>query len=156
MSWKQIEELLDRRSIDAVYRAGEVIWQQVGSGGGPVDEGVVHVLTPPRITHHRLAALAGNIRRTAASRKARWLLGYPASSLAGVQVILSALVGGGTLVEPYGRSSRYVCEALQAHEITHMSGTPKLWRKVQLALKPGERLPHLQHLTLGESGAHEF
>lgn len=79
---------------------------------------------------------------------AHWLLTYNPGSFAGIQVILSAVISGHTLVAPpYGASVAEMADLAVAHQVTHISGTPTFWRAFLMAL--GERPLKLTAVTLG-------
>jgi acyl-coenzyme A synthetase/AMP-(fatty) acid ligase len=81
----------------------------------------------PKWFAHRLEDLFGAI--APGSERVTWMLTYEPTSFAGLQVILSALLGGHQLVCPKDKSStsEYVNLA-EKHNITNMSGTPTFWR----------------------------
>lgn len=82
---------------------------------------------------------------------ARWLLSYAPGGFAGLQVILSAAVGGHQLVtSAHGGVGDLAALALR-HGITHLSGTPTFWRAFLMALGNAD-LP-LAAVTLGGEAA---
>lgn len=102
----------------------------------------------PKVAAHRFESLAGEIGKTRSSASARWLLTYPGSSFAGLQVILTSLLGGGTLIAPAASNPEALALAATNHQASHVSGTPSFWRAFFLAL--GETpLPSLRQITLG-------
>jgi acyl-coenzyme A synthetase/AMP-(fatty) acid ligase len=100
----------------------------------------------PKVAVHSLASLTGRIQANPAP-DARWLLTFAPTTFAGVQVLLSSLLTGATLVAPDGPGVEAALEAAQRHGVTHVSATPTFWRALLLA--PGVRLPALQQITLG-------
>jgi acyl-CoA synthetase (AMP-forming)/AMP-acid ligase II len=79
---------------------------------------------------------------------ARWLLTYNPGSFAGLQVILSAFLGGHTLVvPPYEADVTTMVDLSVAEAVTHISGTPTFWRAFLMAL--GNRPLDLKSATLG-------
>ena len=112
-----------------------LVWLQTsGSTGRP--KWVSH---PPEKLRARIAA---------GQKGARWLLSYGAGSFAGLQVILSAAIGGHPLVAPSAPPAIGDLAALAVkHGITHLSGTPTFWRAFLMALGAAE-LP-LATVTLG-------
>jgi len=83
---------------------------------------------------------------------ARWLLTFNPGSFAGVQVILSAMMGGHVLIAPpYGASVAEMAEMALRHRATHISGTPTFWRAFLMAL--GDRPLDLRAMTLGGESA---
>ena len=100
----------------------------------------------PKWAAHTLDSLAATIQ--AGKGPARWLLTYNPGSFAGIQVILSAVISGHTLVAPpYGASVAEMADLAVAHRVTHISGTPTFWRAFLMAL--GGRPLDLKAATLG-------
>lgn len=104
----------------------------------------------PKIARHRLNRLTGRIRAPShGSDAGTWLLTYHPASFAGIQVILSTLIGGGRLLacsEPTVANL-----AIMAADFlpTHISATPTFWRALLMML--GDRavdIP-LRRITLG-------
>lgn len=103
----------------------------------------------PKIVAHTLAGLTRTVRKVATDRSAPvWGLTYEATRFAGLQVILQAICGGGTLVAVPGGIS--IGERLQSFcqlGVTHISATPTLWR--QFLMHPESRRLAVQQVTLG-------
>ena len=84
--------------------------------------------------------------------RATWLLTFNPGSFAGLQVILSAMKGGHTLVAPpYGAGVGEMADLAVAAGVTHISGTPTFWRAFLMAL--GDRPLALKSATLGGEAA---
>ena len=84
--------------------------------------------------------------------QARWLLTFNPGSFAGVQVMLSALIGGHVLIAPpYGASVTDMAELALREHATHISGTPTFWRAFLMAL--GDRPLKPKSVTLGGEAA---
>lgn len=116
-------------------------------------EGSISVMTSgttraPKIARHTADTLFGTIHRTANSGASRWMLTYPPTSFAGLQVIFSAALGGGDLVVPANRTFVSFAETVRTHRVTHVSGTPTFWRGLLMGLGAGDALP-LQQITIG-------
>ena len=99
----------------------------------------------PKWVSHRPEDLRARI--AAGQPHARWLLSYAAGGFAGLQVILSAAIGGHHLVAADHASIGDLAALAAAHQITHLSGTPTFWRAFLMALGTAE-LP-LATVTLG-------
>ncbi len=104
----------------------------------------------PKIARHSLSGLLGRARPgKAGSGAARWLLTYQPFGFAGLQMILTALLTDSVLIgsgEPdVGRLAR---EAL-AHRVTHISGTPTMWRSLLMCLGSSAGELPLAQATLG-------
>lgn len=78
----------------------------------------------------------------------RWGLLYDPTRFAGMQVVLQALIGGGTLIAPSTRAPlQDQISYLVASGCTHLSATPTLWRRLLMA--PELRQLPLRQITLG-------
>ncbi len=100
----------------------------------------------PKWVTHTLDTLTARIRP--GTEKARWLLTYHPGSFAGVQVILSAMIGGHELIAPDpGDTAGSMALMGAVFDVTHMSGTPTFWRSALLVL--GTRTFGLKSITLG-------
>jgi acyl-coenzyme A synthetase/AMP-(fatty) acid ligase len=100
----------------------------------------------PKWVAHQPEALRARI--AAGQPHARWLLSYAAGGFAGLQVILSAAIGGHHLVAPPDGAGIGDLAALAVkHEITHLSGTPTFWRAFLMALGTADLA--LAAVTLG-------
>jgi acyl-coenzyme A synthetase/AMP-(fatty) acid ligase len=136
--------LLLRRNPEAVpadLPAGEgfaVLLQTSGTTGAP------------KVVRHDFNRLRGRLRGTG-DRDARWLLTYEPAAFAGVQVILTALAAGATLIAAPGEGIAGLARTALAHGATHVSGTPSFWRAFLLAL--GDGRPPLKAVTLGGEAA---
>jgi len=103
--------------------------------------------TPKRV-RHRLDRLLGRIPANPAP-DAVWLLSYDPCGFAGLQVILTALRGGGTLVAAPGADLGTLADLAVRHGVTHASGTPSFWRGLLLT----GAAPPLRAITLGGEAA---
>ena len=100
---------------------------------------------PKWLAHHptRLTSAIASGRE-----RARWLLTFEPASFAGVQVMLSALLGGHYLVcPPQSSNPSHFVELAAEHHVSHMSGTPTFWRSFLRACS-STRL-YLKSITLG-------
>ncbi|ESQ81167.1 class I adenylate-forming enzyme family protein [Asticcacaulis sp. YBE204] len=87
----------------------------------------------PKWAGHDLAKLTQKIA-AGSGAKARWLLTYHPFSFAGVQVVLSALIGGHTLIAPpLNASVGDMAVLAEVTQPTHISGTPTFWRAFLMA-----------------------
>lgn len=142
--------------------AGEEVWLLRDISASPeitrAIPGSVHLQTSgttgkPKWVTHDLARLASKISGgREGSDRARWLLSFNPGSFAGVQVILSAMIGGHDLVAPaYGASVGDMADLAVATQVRNISGTPTFWRAFLMAL--GDRPLELKSLTLGGEAA---
>lgn len=86
--------------------------------------------------------------RLGTNSHACWLLTYDPASFAGLQVMLSALLGGHTLISTHGIAKpAAMLEMVNKYQVSHVSGTPTFWRSFARAAK-GE-VTSVKHITLG-------
>jgi acyl-coenzyme A synthetase/AMP-(fatty) acid ligase len=104
----------------------------------------------PKVARHRLAALMGRIRPPSGNAPAsRWLLTYHPASFAGLQVSLTAISSGSTLIACEENSISKLAAAAIAHAPTHISGTPTFWRAFAAHLLGEGKKVALRQITLG-------
>lgn len=89
----------------------------------------------PKIVAHTLEGLTGAIGADGASGPGPvWATFYDIRRYGGLQILLRALLGGGSLVLSHpGESLGDHVERLIACGVTHMSGTPSHWRKAMMS-----------------------
>ncbi len=105
----------------------------------------------PKWSGHAMADLKARIKPGQGER-ARWLLTFHPAAFAGVQVILSAMMGGHALVAPRPHATvTDMARAAVETAVTHISGTPTFWRAFLMAL--GDRPLPLRGVTLGGEAA---
>ncbi|KAA0684091.1 fatty acid--CoA ligase family protein [Roseomonas genomospecies 6] len=133
-----IELLLSRRGavpVETAPKAGfAVLLETSGTTGAP------------KLIRHDFQRLRGRLRG-ADDPDALWLLAYEPAAFAGLQVILTALAAGATLLSAPGAGAAELARLALRHGITHISATPSFWRAFLLALD-GEA-PPLAAVTLG-------
>lgn len=146
--------------IDGLFCAqtGGEIWLLRDNSASPeitvAVPGSVHLQTSgttgkPKWVAHDLARLASKISAgKLGAERARWLLSFNPGSFAGVQVILSAMIGGHDLVAPrYGASVGDMADLAITTQVRNISATPTFWRAFLMAL--GNRPLELKSVTLG-------
>jgi acyl-coenzyme A synthetase/AMP-(fatty) acid ligase len=103
----------------------------------------------PKLIPHSFYDLSSTTKRSKeCGSKFIWGLLYDPARYAGLQVVLQALLGGGTLVAPDLRESVYKqIEFLLNNKVNSISATPSYWRKL-LMCDLLEKL-ELTHITLG-------
>lgn len=104
--------------------------------------------TPKRLAKPLSQVLAG-IGKAGEKGGGRWLLTYDACGFAGLQVLLTVLTGGGTLVAATGADLTTLARLAVQEGVTHLSATPSFWRGLLLS---GQR-PPLAAITLGGEAA---
>jgi acyl-CoA synthetase (AMP-forming)/AMP-acid ligase II len=140
--------------VDTVLSEAFEVTRLAAPGGTPAGFGVLLSTSGttgvPKIALHKPDRLMGLVRRLRLVQAApTWLLTYHPATFAGVQVLLTALAGGGRLVTTSDYSVLPIARAAAAHGVTHVSATPTFWRAFLMALgEEKARLP-LQQITLG-------
>ncbi|MBL8475844.1 MAG: AMP-binding protein [Methyloversatilis sp.] len=104
----------------------------------------------PKAARHSLDRLLGRIRPPkSGATDAVWLLTYHPASFAGMQVLLTALVSGGTLAACTHATVPDLARVALDARPTHISGTPTFWRGFLLALGGRAAELPLKQVTLG-------
>jgi acyl-CoA synthetase (AMP-forming)/AMP-acid ligase II len=90
----------------------------------------------PKIVGHTLEGLTGAIAADGPARGSRpiWATFYDIRRYGGLQILLRAIIGGGSLVlsEPGEALADHVAR-LNEKAVTHISGTPSHWRKLLMS-----------------------
>ena len=103
----EISNLVSRLGITHLATSCALQPQENSSNMG---RGFIYVMTSgttrtPKVARHTPESVFGTIQKTTTSEKdSRWLLTYPPTSFAGLQVIFSAALGGGSEVTVRERS----------------------------------------------------
>jgi len=110
----------------------------------------------PKGARHDWSRLVRAVRKPDERPGTRWLLAYNLNQFAGIQILLHALTSAATLVAPSSRRADDVLHAIDAHRVTHVSGTPTFWRLLvgRLDAAQASKLPLMQ-ITLGGEAAPE-
>ncbi len=104
----------------------------------------------PKAARHRAERLLGRIGTPSpGAAKAVWLLTYHPATFAGLQVILSCVVGGGDLVAVSTASAPNLATAAVCNPVTHISATPTFWRAFLAALGAEATRVRPKRITLG-------
>jgi acyl-CoA synthetase (AMP-forming)/AMP-acid ligase II len=153
MSRNLVNELAAFHEIGAVLTSGRLEEiHPVSAAARSTKPGEIVVMTSgttgtPKLARHTIDSLTGTIRAPARASGSRWLLTYPPSSFAGLQVLLTALVGGGSLVVSAERSPDGFIASAAQNGVTHISGTPTFWRSFLMAHTEGT--VDLASITIG-------
>ena len=105
----------------------------------------------PKAARHSWDSLTRPVRRQAASQPPCWLLAFRPQLYAGLQVILQALLNGGTLVvAPPQAPPDEVVELMAQAGVEFASATPSYWRRLLMSSDAAmqRRVPLVQ-ITLG-------
>ena len=150
-----IQTLVDDANIDAIVTDQPSRWADVGvylvvAARAPERRGAKAkteratewlMLTSgtsgvPKIVSHTLEGLTGAIVADSSARAAApvWATFYDIRRYGGLQILLRAIIGGGSMVltEPGEPIADHVAR-LGARGVTHISGTPSHWRKLLMS-----------------------
>ena len=100
----------------------------------------------PKLVWQSVANLSRVVKVSPRRTEAVWALAYNPTHIAGIQVYLQALANGCTVVDMYGLDRAATLAALERYGVTHLSGTPSVYR---LLLPVDRPLPALKSVTLG-------
>jgi len=115
----RLSEIDERTKMSVLLpqRGGEVELMTSGTSG------------PAKRAVHTWRSLAAAVHlRDTRYHGRRWLLAYEPSSFAGLQVLLQALLTGGTLVLPDRGSPQDIVNCIHRQQIEMASATPTFWR----------------------------
>jgi acyl-coenzyme A synthetase/AMP-(fatty) acid ligase len=103
----------------------------------------------PKLVVHTLATLAGGIAPAPRPQDDRvWGTFYDIRRYGGMQILLRALLGGGSLaVSGAGEPAADYLARLAAHGATHVSGTPTHWRRALMNPAAATIHPHYVRLS---------
>jgi acyl-coenzyme A synthetase/AMP-(fatty) acid ligase len=103
----------------------------------------------PKMVAHTLRGLTGAIKPADAGEPAPiWGTFYDIRRYGGLQILLRALVGGGSLVttSPHEPIADFLARAAR-HGVSHLTGTPSHWRRVLMSLDAGPIAPRYVRLS---------
>lgn len=89
---------------------------------------------PPKLVPHTLPSLTGPVHSYPAVGGAVWSTFYDIRRYGGLQILLRALLGGGSMVlsDAAEAPAAFLARAGKA-EVTHISGTPSHWRRALMS-----------------------
>jgi acyl-coenzyme A synthetase/AMP-(fatty) acid ligase len=103
----------------------------------------------PKMVVHTLASLTGAIRpRASLAGPVVWATFYDVRRYGGLQILLRALIGGGSLVlsAPGEAAAAFIGRAKQ-HGVTHITGTPSHWRRALMSPQARSLSPEYARLS---------
>ena len=143
-----VQAVMSEASVDAVVSDGTGPAVRAGVAIQPVPDGPPLERTHdtewllftsgttgrPKLVVHSLASLAGPLQEGPAAPDLVWSTFYDVRRYGGLQILLRALLGGGSMVlsqsgEPIGQFLRRAGEG----GVTHLLGTPSHWRLVLMS-----------------------
>ncbi len=109
---------------------------------------------PPKAVRYRWEDLLSQGHVRSGEEERRWLLFYPLSHFAGIQVLVHVLKNKSTLIIPDSRGHKDILQAIRDHRVTSMSATPTFWRLFagRISSDEAQTLP-LKDITLGGEAA---
>lgn len=102
----------------------------------------------PKIIHKHMPTLFAN-KKGVGSKDDVWLLTYSPTRWAGISVILHCFKNNSTLIVPEDLSPQSLLKALEENNITHISLTPSLFRKLCLLNKDVLANANIKQVTFG-------
>ncbi len=100
----------------------------------------------PKRVSHSFASITRAVRRGEKHCDDVWGLAYNTTHMAGIQVIMQALVNGNSMVRLFGLSPEQVLSGINRYEVTNLSATPTFYR---LLLGQSAVCPTVNRLTSG-------
>jgi acyl-CoA synthetase (AMP-forming)/AMP-acid ligase II len=102
----------------------------------------------PKLVAHTLASLTGRVDAVGAASDVVWSTFYDIRRYGGMQILLRAFVGGGSLVLSQPDDPVYdFLGCVGACGVTHMSGTPSHWRRALMSPAIGRIAPRYVRLS---------
>jgi acyl-CoA synthetase (AMP-forming)/AMP-acid ligase II len=104
----------------------------------------------PKAVRHTWVSLSAAARREDRFATARWLIGYPITLFAGMQVVCQVVANGGTLLLPPDFSTEATRKALLDEGATFLNCTPSFLRQLLLGFTADDwARARLRSVTLG-------
>ena len=152
----QIDAIVQKFAVQLIVGDDDSLTTIDGEGAEPA--GRIFMMTSgttgaPKIAAHSIEALLSRAKAGLhpGNRGAKWMLTYQPTGFAGIQVQLTAVIGGGVIVTPRERTPAGFLEAARALDVTQISATPTFWRAFLMAVRPGDL--KLRQITLGGEAA---
>ena len=101
----------------------------------------------PKKVCHSFATLGRNVRSSTRYANHIWAFAYRFSHMAGIQVMLQALLNANPMIYVFESSPVDVVKQLRKYHCTHISATPTFYRNIIPFIT--EELPELSDLTMG-------
>ena len=102
----------------------------------------------PKKVAHTYQSLGRNVRRSEKHGEDIWAMAYRMSHMAGVQVLLQAIMNGNTMIYVFESLPSEVISSMQVNKCSHISATPTFYRNI-LPFIENNSLPNLRHITMG-------
>lgn len=104
----------------------------------------------PKCARHSWRTLGGAVKAREEFAGTRWLVGYPLSHFAALQVVAQVMWSGATLVVPADFSAATALRALTQHVVDFLCATPSYVRQVLIAARAEDLAAmRLRQITLG-------
>ncbi|WFU22153.1 class I adenylate-forming enzyme family protein [Bradyrhizobium sp. CB1717] len=155
LDWERLQALVEQAGIDTIvtdqplsgYCAGRcsvigIDLPERRAAGRMVDHATEWLMLTsgtsglPKIVRHTLDGLAGAIIAEGPARHsdAIWATFYDIRRYGGLQILLRAVIGGGSMVlSEHGETIAAHMARLRAGGVSHISGTPSHWRKLLMS-----------------------
>lgn len=100
---------------------------------------------PKKVTHS-IKSIARFVKKSDDKKNNVWGLAYNPTHMAGIQVIMQALLNGNTIVRLFGSDKENIISDINEHNITNISATPTFYR---LLLPINKELKTVKNITVG-------
>jgi acyl-coenzyme A synthetase/AMP-(fatty) acid ligase len=100
---------------------------------------------PKKVTHS-FKSITRFVKYSRQNEESIWGFAYNPTHMAGLQVLLQALLNGNSIVNLFQLSTDNIYKEIEKNEITHISATPTFYR---LLLPQNNRYPSVQRITSG-------
>jgi acyl-coenzyme A synthetase/AMP-(fatty) acid ligase len=100
----------------------------------------------PKQYVHTYVDLIKNIKVADTYKDVIWALTYDYTKMAGVQVLLQALLNGSNIVNLIGYTNSEIVDIINKYQVTHISATPTFYRLLQTG---DNQIPSILQVTIG-------
>ncbi|WP_127530218.1 ANL family adenylate-forming protein [Paenibacillus kobensis] len=141
--WKRVE-LRNRRKIRNINEGIESI---IANGNSHITLYTSGTTGRPKKVRHSLSALLRNVRISDKHSNDIWVFAYNPTHIAGILVLLQAVMNQNSIVYTFGEPHKQLEYALKRYEITHISASPTYYRNAITSLNGS--YPHVVSTAFG-------
>lgn len=138
----KVEAIID----SAVIRDGDDLTDRIKNSQSKLTLFTSGTTGLPKLVEHSIPTLTRMLRAGDNYHKDVWGIAYNPTHIAGIQVLLQAVLNLNTLIYVFGLPSNKVALNIKQNNITHISATPTFFRLL-VALR--DVFPDVQRITLG-------
>jgi len=128
------------------YKSIDVILNSISKSGSLITIFTSGTTGQPKKITHTIENLTRSVKKGDKFSNQVWAFAYNPTHMAGIQVLLQAILNINTIVNVFNKNRNYTLDSIEKHNITHISATPTFYR----LLMPAERVfKSVQRVTLG-------